>query len=167
MGHTIYGPTALHEFPNLEMQFSGLNKGKRKRKRKEEYFDRGVSFNSAFPLAARVSPLSFSPPPPAPLGSPDARLGFCLLPAASVQRARPRARGRAVLRQPCRCARASGSRCGGTATRWRLTRRRGAGGARTIWWRSARTAARRACSRGAARGSRPSSLPLPPGSRRR
>ena len=78
------------------MHFSGLKKKQGKRKRKEEYFDRGVSFNSAFPLAARVSPLSFFPPPPAPLGSPDARLGFCLLPAAAVQRARPRARERAV-----------------------------------------------------------------------
>lgn len=117
------------------------------------------------------SPLGFLPspfsPPPAPLGSPDARLGFCLLPAAAFQRARPRGRERAVLSQPCRCARASGSRCGGTATRWRLTRRRGGGGARTIWWRSARTAARRASSRGAVRGSRPRSLPLPRGSRRR
>lgn len=141
-------------------------KRKRKKEKKGEYFDRGVSFNSPFPPAARVSPL-FLAPSSRSLGSPDARLGFCLLPPPPLQRARPKGRERAALSQPCRCARASGSRYVGTATRWRLTRRRGGGGARTIWWRSARTAARRAYSRGAARGSRPRSLPLPPGSRRR
>jgi len=62
----MWAYSSTYIFPNLGMQFSGLKKGKRKRK--EEYFDRGVSFNSAFP--ARVSPLSFFPLLPLPSAPP-------------------------------------------------------------------------------------------------
>lgn len=117
-----------------------------------------VSFNSPpFPAATRVSPPLSSPPPPRRL----ARV-FASPSAAAAAARRGGGESTQPASQPCRCARASGWRCGGTATRWRWTPRRGGGGARTTWWRSARAAARRASSRSAARGSRPRPPSPPP-----